>query len=82
MVGRLSSLRDELQILDEQRRYLASDADEARLQALVSETPLAGRAHRDAARHVEALDRRRREIQDRIAELEVQQDRLLDEFTA
>ena len=82
MAGRLSRLRDELRILDEQHLHLANDADEARLQALMSETPLADRAHRQASRHAEAAAGRRRELQDQIQTLETQQDALLDELTA
>ena len=38
---RLKRLRAELAVVDEQLLSLADDADEARLRALVSETPLA-----------------------------------------
>ena len=61
--------------------HLANDADDARLQALMSETPLADRAHRQASRHAEAAARRRGELLEQIHTLETQQDALLDEFT-
>ncbi len=48
---RLKELRTELLLADEQLRHLAETADDARLRAMVSETPLAEREHRDAQRH-------------------------------
>ncbi len=81
MAARLSSLRDELRILDEQHVHLANDADEARLAALVSETPLADRAHRHAARHASTAAVRRDEVRAQIDQLESEQDQLLDELT-
>ncbi|MDG2111607.1 MAG: hypothetical protein P8N02_03215 [Actinomycetota bacterium] len=78
---RLTSLRNELQILDEQHLHLAGDADDARLQALMSETPLSDRARRDAARHAEAVGKRRVDVLSQIEELERRQDELLDELT-
>jgi hypothetical protein len=80
--SRQRRLRDELAVLDEQRAHMADDAEDARLRALVSETPIAQQAHRDAARHVAALDRRRQEILVELAALEELQDKLLDELTA
>ena len=80
--SRQKRLRDELAVLDEQRAHMAEDAEDARLRALVSETPIAQQVHRDAARHVAALDRRRQEIVADLASLEELQDRLLDELTA
>ena len=82
MSGRLASLRDELRVLDEQHLHLAGEVDDARLQALMSETPVSDRAHREAARHAEAVGRRRAEVLGSIADLEVRQDELLDELTA
>ena len=52
---RLRALREELRIIDEQLVHLGDDADDARLRALVSETPLADREHRDAHRHADAM---------------------------
>ncbi len=82
MSGRLTTLRGELGILDEQLAYLAADVDDARLQALVSETPLAERAMRDASRHLQTVLRRRDEVSAEILALETRQDELLDELTA
>jgi uncharacterized coiled-coil DUF342 family protein len=82
VAGRLRSLRDELRVIDEQLLQLASEADDTRLRALVSETPLADREFRDAQRHADTMARRRAEVVARIAELEARQDELLDQLTA
>ncbi len=79
---RLRALREELRIVDEQLRELTSEADDTRLRALVSETPLAEREHRDAQRHADAMDKRRAEIIAGIGQLEATQDQLLDRLTA
>lgn len=77
---RLRSLRDELGVIDEHLASLADEADDSRLRALVSETPVAEREHRDAQRHADAVARRRREVQAGIARLEERQDELLDQL--
>lgn len=78
---RLVTLRTDLAIAEEQLAHFADEADDARLRALVSETPLAGRDHRSAARHAEAMQRHRDEIVTEIGELERRQDELLDEMS-
>lgn len=67
---------------DEQLALLAEQADDARLRALVSETPLAGHEHRQAARHADAMRRHRAEVVAGIEELERTQDDLLDRLVA
>ena len=79
---RLRALREELVVADEQLAHLAGEADEARLRALVSETPLADREHQEAQRHADAMRRRRAEVVATIAELEATQDHLLDRLVA
>jgi flagellar biosynthesis chaperone FliJ len=79
---RLRELRSELAVTEEQLRHLAEEADDARLRALVSETPMAGHEHREAQRHADAMSRHRAEVQATIAKLEQQQDDLLDRLTA
>lgn len=81
-VGRdLQRLRGELAILEEQLHPVQDEADDARLRAMVSETSLAAREHRDAQRHADALHRHRDRVQRSILELETLQDELLDELT-
>ncbi len=82
VAARLRELRAELQVSDEQFLQLESEADEARLRALVSETPLAGREHREAQRHADALAQHRAKVRSQITELERAQDDLLDRMVA
>lgn len=79
---RLKRLREELEVTDEQLLQLAEEADDARLRALVSETPSAAREHSDAAGHAEAMRRHRDAVVDEIARLERAQDELLDAYQA
>ena len=79
---RLRALRDELRVADEQLAVLADAADDARLRALVSETPLAGREHTEAQRHADAMARHRADVLAQLAELERTQDELLDRLLA
>ena len=79
---RLRELRSELAVTEEQLRHLAEEADDARLRALVSETPMAGHEHREAQRHADAMSRHLAEVQATIVKLEQQQDDLLDRLTA
>jgi hypothetical protein len=80
--GRLKTLREELAVVDEQLAALNETADDARLRALVSETPLADRESREAARHAETMARHRAEVVARVSELERAQDGLLDRLVA
>ena len=80
--GRLRALREELRVIDEQLVHLGDDADDARLRALVSETPLADREHREARRHADAMARRRAEVVESISVLEIRSDELLDRLLA
>lgn len=77
---RLKQLRVDLTVHDEQLAHFAGEADEARLRSLVSETPLAEREHREAARHAAAIERGRSELVGEIARLEATQDELLDQL--
>src|SRR5262249_62241209 len=76
------ALREELRVIDEQLVHLGDDAEDARLRALVSETPLADREHRDARRHADAMARRRAEVVESIGALEARSDELLDRLLA
>ena len=48
---RLKRMRSDLLVLDEQLGFFADAADDARLRALVSETPLADRDNTEAQKH-------------------------------
>ena len=78
----LNALRADLRVCEEQLLQVSEEADECRLRALVSETPLAEREYREAQRHADRLQRHRDEIAARITRLEADQDALLDRFTA
>jgi len=74
---RLVKARQELAIVEEQLVVFAEAADEARIRALVSETPLADQEWQEARRHEEAMARSRDAARARVSELERAQDELL-----
>ena len=80
--ARLKRQRADLQVIDEQLLFLADAADETRLRALMSETPLADREHHDAQKHADAMARQRAKLLASIGELERAQDELLDRLVA
>jgi uncharacterized coiled-coil DUF342 family protein len=80
--ARLKRLRADLQVIDEQMLFFADAADETRLRALMSETPLADKEHHDAQKHADAMARERAGMVASIAELEKAQDELLDKLVA
>ena len=82
VTGRMQALRDELRVAEEQLQALAEEADEARIRALVSETPLAEREHAEAQKHVDAMTRHRASVAAELAALERAQDDLLDRLIA
>lgn len=67
-----------LRIVEEQFAFLEEVAEDARIRALVSETPLADREYRDAQGDLERMRRSRAESEARIEELRREQDRLLE----
>jgi hypothetical protein len=75
---RLKRLRAELAVAEEQCAFLTAAADDARLRALVSETPIAEAEAHETRRHAEAQARHRDSLRRSIAELEREQDALLD----
>ena len=79
---RLRSLREELALTDEQGGQFSDEAEDNRLRALVSETPLADHDFREAQRHADAWARRRAEVAESIRRLEARQDELLDRLSA
>ena len=78
----LLSLRDDLRVTEEHLRKLSDEEDDARIRALVSETPVAEKEHRKASRHADRLRTSREKAMGKIIELERQQDELLDRLTA
>lgn len=76
--ARLKAARQEVGVVDEQLAALAETAEDARVRALVSETPLANKEYQEAQRHADAMSKSRAAMAARIAELERLQDELLD----
>jgi hypothetical protein len=83
---RLTQLREDLSLADEQLRYFADESDDTRLRALMSETPLSEHEHREAerstTRSTTAMARHRDDLVERIAKLEAEQDALLDKMSS
>lgn len=79
---RLRQLRAELGVVDEQLAFLTDAADDARLRAMVSETPMADKEHREAQKHADAMTRHRSQLVSQIGELEKAQDELLERLFA
>src|SRR5215218_8098269 len=79
---RLRQLRAELGVVDEQLASLTDAADDSRLRAMVSETPMADREHREAQKHADAMSRHRSDLVAQIAELQRAQDELLERLFA
>ena len=78
----MKAVARELAVADEQLAHFADEADEARLRALVSETPLAEQEHHEAQRHAEAMRRHRDDMLAEVRQLEASQDDLLDRLVA
>jgi chromosome segregation ATPase len=79
---RLSSLREELRIAEEQLAHFAEVSDGTRIRSLVSETPQADQDHREAERTTASMERHRRDLLEEISRLESEQDDLLDRYNA
>ncbi len=79
---RLKRLRAELAVADEQCAFLDNEAEDARLRALVSETPLAEAEAHETRRHADAQTRQRDTLRRSIVDLEREQDALLDRMAA
>lgn len=79
---RIKRMRADLAVAQEQLAYLEEEAEDARLRALVSETPLADAEARDARRHADALARQRDALERSVAGLVREQDDLLDRMAA
>jgi hypothetical protein len=80
--GRLKHLQEELRVVDEQLEHFDDEAEDARIRALVSETPVAERELREARKHAEAMRRHRADVALEIAKLERSQDELLDRLAS
>lgn len=79
---RLARARDELAVAEEQAAALLEAAEDARVRALVSETPLAQRESQEARRHADAMVGAKNSLAEQVKKLEAELDELLDKFVA
>ena len=80
--GEIAEEQTQLRILEEQVTFQQEVSEEARIRALVSETPLADREAREAADDLRRLQRSRDDVLNRLAELRAEQDALLERMFA
>ncbi len=78
----MKQVRADLGVAEEQLLHFAAEADDARLRALVAETPLAEQVHREAEKHAEAMRRHHEGLVAEIRRIERAQDELLDRLIA
>ena len=74
----LTRAREDLRIIEEQLLYQTDVLEEAKTRMLVSENPVADREFRIARDDYERLVRQREKAHEAIADLRLEQDRLLD----
>ena len=79
---RLARCRQELQVAEEQLGHFSDSESDAHLRALVSETPVADRDFREAARTAAAMAGHRDRLEAEIAVLEERLDALLDRLSS
>jgi hypothetical protein len=79
---RIKRMRAELAVTEEQLTFLEEEAEDARMRALVSETPLGEAEAREARKHADAMARQRDALAHSIAVLLREQDDLLDRMAA
>ncbi|MFY9589097.1 MAG: hypothetical protein WAT66_16780 [Actinomycetota bacterium] len=76
--GEIAEEQTQLRILEEQVTFQQEVSEDARVRALVSETPLADREAREAADDLVRLVRSREDVLRRLADLRAEQDTLLE----
>ena len=79
---RIKKTNTELGVAEDQLAFLDEAAEDARLRAIVAETPLEVAAANDAQRHADALRRQRDALHRTLGQLRTEQDELLDRLTA
>lgn len=80
--GEIAEEQTQLRILEEQVTFQQEVSEEARIRALVSETPLADRESREASDDLARLVRSRDDVLQRLSELRAEQDSLLERMLA
>lgn len=74
----IGEAQTDLRIIEEQLAFQADVADDARIRAVVSETPIADRDSRIAQGDLARLEHSREDVLRRLSELHTEQDRLLE----
>ena len=77
---RIKQQKEDLLVAEEQLISLTSDADEARIRSLVSETAISDNDRRDSVRQSENMQKYCHKIRNEIQQLEEIQDALLDKM--
>ncbi|MDP6323442.1 MAG: hypothetical protein QGF06_05900 [Acidimicrobiales bacterium] len=77
---RIKQQKEDLLVAEEQLISLSSDADEARIRSLVSETAISDNDRRDSVRQSENMQKYCHKIRNEIQRLEEIQDALLDKM--
>ncbi len=80
VAARLNRARSELEVIEAQFDALVDQADEAKLRAVVAETPLALQVWTEAQRHADQMGHTRDRALKEIAELERAQDELIGDL--
>ena len=79
---RVKQTNAELAVAAEQLGFLTDAAEDARLRAIVAETPMEVATANESQRHADALRSQRDVLVQRLAALRAEQDELLDRLTA
>jgi len=77
----IASLQADLRVVQDQLVHFEDEAEDARLRALVAETPQADKVHRDISATASAFRRDRDHKLGKIKKLERRQDELLDQIS-
>ena len=77
---RIKQQKEDLLVAEEQLISLTSDADEARIRSLVSETAISDNDRRDSVRQSENMQKYCHKIRNEIERVEEMQDALLDKM--
>ena len=77
----LAQARESLAVLEEQVAVWNDALDDARIRALVSETPLQSKEYDELSRHVMVANAEMQRRADEVRELKTQRDELLREWT-
>lgn len=75
---RITKARDDLRIVEEQILFQMDVVEDTKTRMLVSETPLAEREYRIATDDYQRMQKERERVMAEIAELQGEQNRLLD----